>query len=65
MADLFTIYSIIKVLFVVSQKHYFKVGLSRLRKSAKLKFSSTLFVKIPSFICLVFKIENKLQILFS
>ena len=26
---------------------------------AKFKFSPTLFEKIPSFVCLVFKIENK------
>ena len=26
---------------------------------AKLKFSPALFEKIPSFVCLVFKIENK------
>ena len=36
---------------------------------AKLKFSPTLFEKVPSFVCLVFKIENewilKLQNLFS
>ena len=36
---------------------------------AKLKFSTALLEKIPSFVCLVFKIENKsilkLQILFS
>ena len=28
-------------------------------KFAKLKFSSALLEKIPSFVCLVFKIENK------
>ena len=38
----------------------FKVGLSRLRNIfAKLKFSPALFEKIPSFVYLVFKIENK------
>ena len=47
-----------------------KIGLARLGKFfAKLKFSSALFEKIPSFACLVFKIENKwiliLQNLFS
>ena len=47
-----------------------KVGPSRLRNFfAKLKFSQALFEKIPSFVCLVFKIENewilKLQNLFS
>ena len=38
----------------------FKVRLSRLRNFfAKLNFSPSLFEKIPSFICLVFKIENE------
>ena len=32
----------------------FKIGLF-----AKLKFSPALFKKTPSFVCLVFKIENK------
>ena len=37
-----------------------KVGLSRLRKFfAKLKTSPASFEKIPSFVCLVFKTENK------
>ena len=35
-------------------KKNLKFGLSRSRK-----FSSVLFVKIPSFICLVFEIENR------
>ena len=48
----------------------FIIGLSCLTKIfAKLKFSSDVFIKIPTFVCLVFKIENKLilklQILFS
>ena len=39
----------------------FIVGLSLFRKFfARLKFSPALFEKIPSFVCLVFKIENKL-----
>ena len=39
---------------------FLKVGLSRLRKFfAKLKFSPALFEEIPSFVCLVFKIENE------
>ena len=28
---------------------------------AKLKFSPALFEKVPSFVCLVFKIENKMN----
>ena len=37
-----------------------KVGPSRLRKFfAKLTFYADLFEKTPSFVCLVFKIENK------
>ena len=44
------------------QVFLFKVGLSHLRKFLPnffLKFSPALFEKIPSFVCLVFKIENK------
>ena len=36
----------------------FKVGLTFQKIFAKLKFSSSLFEKIPSFVCLVFTIEN-------
>ena len=47
-----------------------KVGPLTFKKMfAKLKFSPALFEKIPSFVCLVFKIENKwilkLQNMFS
>ena len=43
-----------------NSKFLLKVGLSPLRKFfAKSKFPSALFEKIPSFVCLVFKMENK------
>ena len=39
---------------------FFKLGLFTSKKIfVKLKFSPVLLEKIPSFVCLVFKIENK------
>ena len=37
----------------------FKVRLSRLRKFCQIKLFPSLVQKIPSFVCLVFKIENE------
>ena len=58
---LFFTFQILKVLHKFEFKCLrFKVALPTFKKIfAKLKFSPTLFKKIPSFDCLVFKMENK------